>query len=296
MRYHEPFILLPRKAGRKTIWYYRVWLAEGQRSTARSTGQTSKSAAKAYCRELERRGELIPKKDKPARPKPMTFGDLALDFWTWGTSEYIKTRLRFSDPKQPAISERYCHDMSRIVDLYLLPTWKRRHLESITPQEIESFALRLRDNNGLSGKRVNNIISCFRLMLGEARRAGLITWDPREKGIIRALGNAPKRRGRLTVEEVLKLFANENIETAWKGHLLYRAVNLTAAAPGARQGELLALRDQDVHDDYLLIKHSYSHGYGLLPTKTRRARHVLSLPVYVRRLSRSWVQAVISSQ
>ena len=79
--------------------------------------------------------------------------------------------MRFSDPNKPAISRRYAHDCARIVDLHILPTFRRRHLDSITPQEVEAFALRLRDG-GLSGKRVNNVVSCLRVMLSEAHRAG----------------------------------------------------------------------------------------------------------------------------
>jgi integrase len=72
----------------------------------------------------------------------------------------------------------------------------------------------------------------------------------------------------LTVEEVQRLFAEENIEPAWKGHLLYRCINLVAACTGCRQGELLALRDDAVHPGWLHIAHSYAPAYGLGPTKT----------------------------
>lgn len=181
--------------------------------------------------------------------------------------------MRFSDPNKPAISRRYAHDCARIVDLHILPTFRRRHLDSITPQEVEAFALRLRDG-GLSGKRVNNVVSCLRVMLSEAHRAGAISWDPTGKNTIRALGSAPKHRGRLTRDEVLALFAEDAIETAWNGHALYRAVNFFAAATCMRQGEILAVRDADVHDRFIHVAHSWNPTYGLGPTKTRQARDV----------------------
>lgn len=281
MRKHEaePYTILPRaRDDGSVIFYYRARRPDGTRTCAWSTGETTPEAAENYCKKLLKAGTLIQapswgmKKNGDAPKHPKTFGDLARGFWDWD-GKYIAARLEFSDPKKPAVSKRYARDMQRILDLHITPAFGRLHFETISPQTIEAFSLRLRDG-GLSGKRVNNVVSCLRVMLSEAKRSGLIAWDPKEKGIVRTLGNAPKHRGRLTAEEVRKLFAEENIKTAWKGHTLYRAVNLTAAATGCRQGELLALRDCDVFPDYLHIEHSYDIKFGLGPTKTRRARDV----------------------
>jgi site-specific recombinase XerC len=165
-----------------------------------------------YCKKLEKAAKLIPSKDTEA-PRALTFGELAKDFWTWGSSEYVATRLRFSDPAKPAISERYVNDCARILELHILPTFRRRHLDAITPQEVEAFALRLRDG-GMSGKRVNNVVSCLRVLLAEAFRAGAIPLDPKGKRAIRALGSSTKERERLKREEVLALFAGDSIHTA----------------------------------------------------------------------------------
>lgn len=275
MRYHEPYTLFPRTmASGLTVWYNRARTEDGRRTTAWSTGQTTKSAARAHCRQLERNGRLIPVRDAPAPTQEISFADLALDFWSWDRSEYVRARLRFSDPARPAISERYCRDMARLVELHILPTFRRRHVADITPQEVEAWALRLRDEKGLSGKRVNNAVSCLRVMLAEAYRAGILPWDPKQKGKIRALGNARRERGRLTYDEVRRLFADDALATAWRGHTLYRSVNLVAAATGCRQGEILGLRDADVFPDHLHVAHSWTLGFGLGPTKTRRARDV----------------------
>jgi hypothetical protein len=81
-------------------------------SRVTSTGQKTKSAAREQCRKLERAGELIPTRD-PGTPKLLTFGELALNFWTWDKFEYITSRLRFSDPQEPTTSEHYAHGMAR---------------------------------------------------------------------------------------------------------------------------------------------------------------------------------------
>lgn len=279
MRYHEPFTLLPRRlppsGTRKkslTVWYYRARAEDGRRTVAWSTGQTTKSAARAHCRKLEKAGELIPRKAS-AQPKPLTFGELARNFWSWEPrSPYVESRLRHSKEKR-AISERYVHDCARTVELHILPTFRRRHLEDLTPQEVDAFQMRLQDG-GLSAKRVNNVISCMRVMLSEAKRAGSLSWNPKEKGIIVPLTSATKHRGRLTREEVKALFAEDAIATAWRGHTLYRAINFVAAATGMRQGEILATRDADIRDDFIHVAHSWHPKYGLGPTKTGQVRDV----------------------
>ena len=275
MRYHEPFTVFPRTlSSGRVVWYYRAYdeSRPQNRTPAYSTGATTKTSARAHCRKLQDRGELIPEPGGP-RTGPPSFGAFARDFWTWGHSPYIEARLRFSDPQQPAVSRRHADDMASVLRQHVMPAFGRRRLDSITPTQVETFALRLRDG-GLSGKRVNNVVSCLRTILAEAHRAGLLAFDPMRKGVIRAVGTVPKERGRLTLDEVARLFDEEAISTAWKGHLLYRAVNLTAAATGMRQGEILAVRDEDVRDDHVHVAHSWSPRYGLGPTKTRQVRDV----------------------
>ena len=257
------------------MWYWRAYdeRLPRRRTSWRSTGHSQKGRAKEYVRDLERRDLLLTPDAAPLqKPGDALFGEWARGFWAW-EGPYVQARLRFSDPTSPDLTRRYVNDMSRILELHLLPRWKRAPLISITPLAIETWALRIRDD-GLSGKRVNDLISCLRTMLKEAHREGRLSFDPYAKGIVRALGNTPRQRGRLTMDEVRRLFADEAIATAWKGHRLYRAVNLTAAATGMRQGELLALRDHDVRDGYLHVEHSWDHKWGLGPTKTRQIRDV----------------------
>ena len=222
----KALLFFPRKlpSGR-VVWYYRAYddSRPDHRTVARSTGQTRKGAAKAYCRDLERRGELV------AGPTaPLTFEQFAAGFWDWDNSSYIARGLQFSDPDKPALGRRYADDMARTLQARVMPVFGRRPLADVLPQEVEAWAIRMRAA-GLSGKRVNNIVSCLRIILSEAKRASVISFDP---SVIRSVGNAPKRRGRLTLDEVRRLFADEAIPTAWRGHLLYRAINLVGATTG----------------------------------------------------------------
>lgn len=119
----------------RVIWYYRVWLGENRRTAARSTGCSLKSDAQRYIENLRTKGELIPTGEGP--PRWVTFGDLAKDFWKVH-GDYVTNRLRFSDPNRPAISEQYVKENARAVRLHLLPEFKKRRLEDMTPQTIES--------------------------------------------------------------------------------------------------------------------------------------------------------------
>ena len=200
------------------------------------------------------------------------FRDYSVPWWIWESCPYVRGRRERSPEGRPTISERHVVDMRRILEAYLLPAFGTKHLSAITPKSVEHWMFELRDR-GLSAKRVNNIMGCLRVMLNEAVRMGQLHLNPMDR--VRPLAGGAAERKLLTLEEVRKLFTAEAIEKAWGGHLLYRALNLTAAATGCRLGELLALQDADVHDEgYFHIAHSWHARYGLLPTKTRQERDV----------------------
>jgi integrase len=265
-RYREPFTLYYRKKqdGAK-VWYWRTYDEYGDRTPGCSTGLTSKTLATRYCMELYRQGRLVPSAD------PL-FRDYAVPWWIWQTCAYVRGRRERSPEGRPTISERHVVDMRRILEAYLLPAFGTKRLSAITPKTAERWMFELRDR-GLSAKRVNNIMGCLRVMLNEAVRLGQLHLNPMDR--VRPLAGGVAERKLLSLEEVRKLFAAEAIEKVWGGHLLYRALNLTAAATGCRLGELLALQDADVHDEgYFHIVHSWHARYGLLPTKTRQERDV----------------------
>ena len=61
----------------------------------------------------------------------------------------------------------------------------------------------------------NHLLSCLRVMLTEAYRLGRIPENPFT--VVRPLWTDPRERGVLTVEDVQRLFAEEDIEPAWRG-------------------------------------------------------------------------------
>jgi hypothetical protein len=57
--------------------------------------------------------------------------------------------------------------MRKALENRLLPRFGKLRLSAISPEIIERWSLQLRDE-GLSGKGVNNLLSCLRVMLTEA--------------------------------------------------------------------------------------------------------------------------------
>ncbi|MBN2323145.1 MAG: tyrosine-type recombinase/integrase [Spirochaetes bacterium] len=269
-RYRKDYVLYPRRMKNGTsVWYYRTYDEYGQRTTGRSTGQINKTLAERYCNDLLKRGELIPVKET-------LFRNYAADWWLWDRCLYIRGRLARSKAGKPAISKNYAKEMRSVLQQYILPYFENHKLANISPHLIEKWMFGLLDK-GLSPKRVNNILSCMRVMLGEAHRVGLIKGNPFRA--VRPLADNSRERGVFTIDEVRKLFNRENIGPVWGGHLLYRVINELAAVSGMRQGEILAIRDGDLHDGYINVAHSWNPQFGLGPTKTRQIRDV---PVPIR--------------
>ena len=246
------------------IWYYRTYDQYGERTAGRSTGQTNKTKAERYCNSLLRTGELVPIKET-------VFETYAQDWWIWGKCNYCRGRLARSPVGRPTISQRHAADMRAVLELHILPRFRTSRLSSIKPQAIESWMFDLLDQ-GLSPKRINNIAGCLRVMLGEAKRLSLLAANP--FGAVRMFAGRGRDRGTFSLEEIRTLFGPDSLEKIWNGHTLYRVVNELAAATGLRQGEILALRDENIHEDHVHVSQSYHWKYGLLPTKTRQERDV----------------------
>ena len=251
------------------IWYYRTYDQYGERTAGRSTGETNKTKAERHCNRLLRTGELVPIKET-------VFETYAEDWWIWGKCTYCRGRLARSPVSRPSISQRHAAEMRSALERRILPRFRTSRLSSIRPQAIETWMFDLLDQ-GLSPKSINNITGCLRVMLGEAKRLGLLAANPFD-GVRRFAGRG-RDRGTFTIEEIRTLFGPDSLETVWNGHQLHRVVNELAAATGLRQGEILALRDEDIHEDHIHVSHSYHWKYGLSPTKTRQERDV---PVPVR--------------
>jgi hypothetical protein len=199
MNHRKDYSLYKRRTGDGLIWYYRTDDPYSRRTVARSTGETNKTLVERFCNRLLRDGTLIP-------AKVQFFSEFAKGWWVWDRCPYIRGKLKRSRTGKPTISRSHADDMHSALVNHVLPTFKDLKLDDITVPSIESLMDSLLES-GLSPKRVNNITSCLRVMLKEAKRQGLLQHDPFD--VVRPFTDNCRERGVLTIDEVRILFAED---------------------------------------------------------------------------------------
>ena len=263
MRYKQPYTLKKRIISRKTIYYYRVYDEKGNRLTF-STGQTSKTAAMAYCGELLKKGLLIPKKKNK-----MLFSEFVTNFWEFDSSTYIQGILA----RGGTFSQDFARSRQQSTEKHIIPYFGDKELEDITPQDIEKWLLGFK-NKGLTNTTANQNLATLRIMLEEAVKGGYLESNPCDS--IQPLKKTTKIRGILSIEEAQELLYPRNYSKYWDNKVSYVG-NFLAAITGLRLGEIRALQRSDIHDIYISVKHSYD-SHGLKDTKTHKGREVLIPP------------------
>lgn len=268
MRYREPFTLFPRHlhSGR-TVWYYQTYDENGRRTTAKSTGQTTKTKAKWFCSDLLKKNELIPDKSRE-----VTFAKLAENFFVWGECEYLKYRMT-----RRKLTQGYAKNARRIVINDLLPAFKHKRLKDFNRKEVEVWIQSLKEKD-LKNASINLKITILTTMLNEAVRREIITHSP-IANIPRLKDSDAGVRGILKADEARKLFDENQRQELW-GHPVYYLINIIAACTGMRKGEILGLRPCDIQDGYIKVDHQYKQGYGITDTKTHDSRNI-PLPSFI---------------
>jgi integrase len=191
--------------------------------------------------------------------------DFLETFWDFETRPYVREKLAHGH----TIGKRHCYEMNHRLNRYWLPAFKGRVLNSITRQDLKEFSLSLADR-GLAPASIQKIMFVGKTPLSWAFREGLIPADP-TVGLVNFTGEA-KKRGVLTPQEVETLFASH-----WKNKRAYVA-SLLACTTGLRSGEILALRQEDIGERVLNVRHSWSEFDGRKTPKNGEARRVPLLP------------------
>jgi integrase len=160
-----------------------------------------------------------------------------------------------------------------IVELHLIPELGRIPLAKLRPEDVQHF-VNAKRASGLSPRRVQYFHAVLRNALKTAERWGLVSRN------VAKLVDVPHVRQRemtpLTPDEAKKL-----IDTSVGDR--YRALWITALGTGLRQGELLALRweDLDLLAGRLRVRYSLANVDGeltLQEPKTERSRRTIVLP------------------
>lgn len=262
-RRHQDFIIYARNKEKykarkkKAIYYYQYRLSDGSLSTGKSTGCTSYNEAYAYVRNLIDTGVINCGSEIRFHNFVSTFFD-ENSIWT-------KDKKALGTDTKPSIGTIQLKKYRGFVHNYFLKYISNQLISSFTPSDVKEFRQKLLDNENLSRKTINDILSCLRIMFTSALDDGLIARNP-FRGI-KPLITEPNPRDAFTLDEVKVIsnyfFTDKVIQT----------FIIVAACTGMRLAEINSLRKDNIRDTYIDLKDQFRGG-KLLPLKTREARKI----------------------
>lgn len=284
----RPFTLLRRSSGGKPVFYFRLARPDGTRTTARSTGCTSRAAAERWVLDyLEKNGAA------PAPGARIRFDSWARDFWS-ADGRYVRLRRAHGY----SLSAGHVAHQHSIVQKYLLPVFARKHLDEITADAVEMFLLDLYENGRpaaagearvvIAARTVNGIRGCFKKIMAEAVRLGHIRHNPVDA--THKFKEVPRQRGVFTRAELWRLlFAPDALEMVWQGERMFFLFVLVGAITGMRKGELRALMPQNIHADWIAINHGWDERSGMTPAPKWGHRRIATIPEAVSGALYQWI-------
>jgi integrase len=260
MRFRLPFRLFRRRiGGGLLVWYYTTFDESGQRRQF-STGCIRKGEANKLCLELFKRDRLL-------QNKSPLFKDYTADWFDYDKCLYIKGRLLRGFTYSRSFADGQRSNLQKTI----LPFFKNYPLDKITVTVIEKWLASLKAQ-GYANISANHLLSTLKVIINEAFRRGDMQTNP--VLAVRPLADDCKKKGVFSKDEVQKLFAETNITEVWGGNEMYYALNLLAVQTGMRLGEIQALLKENIHLNYIDIKHSWDRTYGIKGTKTNKPRQV----------------------
>lgn len=240
-----------RKPGK---WW--VYVDHNNKRKAKKIG--TKDAAQKVAKQIEARltlGDLgILKPEQTEKPEP-TF------------AEYQKTWLEQAPAHCKQSTIDYYQDYQ---DRYILPRFGTLRLTEITKEQVLSMIGKLK-NQGLAKNTVRLAVASLRTVLSMAVEDGLIPKNPALASSLgkRAITGKVKRESRSMEPEEAEAF----LRAAAEGQ--YHALFFIALRAGLREGEILALRWQDIdfRKNLIHVSRRWYHNQFDLP-KGNRTRYV----------------------
>jgi len=194
-------------------------------------------------------------------PGAVDFIPFLANFWDWECSPYIKEKRR----KSHGIHKRHCNIQGRAIPLYWEPFFRGRFLGDITAADIDAF-IDYMDKTDLSASRKNVVIKAGMKPLRWAFSKGKIDRDP-TRGHTMFSGEERKRA-------ILNpTIASAVFRTVWKDDRA-KLANMLSSVTGMRNGEILALRLQDIGPDCIYVQGSWNKEDGRKLPKNNKTRTV----------------------
>ena len=214
---------------------------------------------------LKDRGLIVGNFTK-AGPSSVRFLDFLENAWDMEKSAWLKEKSAYGH----SITKRHCIESLGVVKRY----WDRPGIRDVLLVDLGRSAIKSHllsiHEEGLSPSTVNKALAAVSAPLAWAAREKLIPENPAE-GIPRFTG-VMKTRDILTKDEIEVLAALD-----WPDERA-RAAFFVALTCGLRLSEIQALQTQDIVEDRLLVRQSWSWADGLTCLKNKESREVKILP------------------
>lgn len=251
-------LFLKKLSNGTEMYYYTTYDEEGKRKQF-STGEKDKNTAYQVCYDRLQKGKILVK-------SKMIFKEFTKDWFKHDVCPYYSIR----EAKGRTYSKSNMDSKRLSMNKHLLPVFSDLRLDHISTILIENW-LQDKKNEGYAINTVNSFLSLLRLVLGEAKRTGVIDRNPCDNII--KYTDKKREKGILTDDEVKKLFNTDNKDKTWKNHMHY-LINYTAIVTGCRVAEIICLTHDKIHEGYIEISNSYDRKYGIKSTKSGETRYV----------------------
>jgi len=249
---------------RRDRWVIDAYDQHGKRYRKTLPAGTTKGKAREVLREVE---EKIERRTFAHEKKIPSFSEVA-GHWL----EYKKSNLRETTWEMYAYLLK-CH----FKDI------EKTRIDMVTIATVEKFiSSRQKENMNLSTLR--KILVTFNQIMAYAVRHRHIDFNPVRDA------EKPRNQGKEVIQETIKVLNHEQIN-AFLGEVKnqkYQTLFLMAIMTGARQGELLGLKwdDVDFNRKQLHIQRTFNHGRFFAPKTKGSNRKIDLAPVVVKELAK----------
>ena len=252
-RYKQPYSLYKRGK----YWYYRTYTPDDVRTSGKTTGCTSKSAAKMYCDKLYKDGELC-KND--------------ISYAKYTEHFFDADGLYFTD-RQKKVSPQTISQYKSVQKNHLLPYFGKKKLCDINYTTLKKFRLYLYEEKGFTDKTVILIFTQLKIVITYAYRDRIIFTNPFQF-LEPVKLDTSKVRDAFTLEEVKTLY--NSIGDTYKNQILLMALT------GMRIKESIAQSETDIihadNFDYILCQWQQYQRNSKLPVKRNSVREIPIIP------------------